>query len=48
MVCMGDGVEDRFVMEHGKENGWWELWSWMKHDELKDMGHFGSHEKRAY
>jgi hypothetical protein len=25
MVCMGDGVEDRFLVAHDKANGWWEL-----------------------
>jgi hypothetical protein len=25
MVCMGNGVEDGYVVAHGKVNGQWEL-----------------------
>ncbi len=38
VVCMGNGVENRFVVVHGKSNGWWELRSSMKQDEIGDMG----------
>jgi hypothetical protein len=37
VVCMGDGVETRFVVVHDKANGQWEGRSSMGHDELKDM-----------
>jgi hypothetical protein len=39
VVCMGDGVETRFVVAHDKTNGQWEWRSLMGHDELGDMGH---------
>jgi hypothetical protein len=38
MVCMGDGVEIRFVVTHDKTNGQWERRGSIGHDELKDMG----------
>jgi len=48
MVCMGNGVENRFVVAHGKTNGWWELQGSMKQDELRDMGQLVSINKEAY
>ncbi len=39
VVCMGNGVEIRFVVAHDKTNGWWEGWGSMGH------GMFGAHEK---
>jgi hypothetical protein len=48
VVCMGNGVQDKFVMAHGKENGRWELRSLIKHDELRDMGHLVPMNKEAY
>jgi hypothetical protein len=44
MVCVGDEVEDRLVVAHDKVNGWWELWSSMRRDELGGHGTFGAHE----
>jgi hypothetical protein len=38
VVCIGDGVDIRFVVAHDKANGWWKLRGLMKHDELRDMG----------
>jgi hypothetical protein len=35
VICMGDEVEDRYVMAHDKTNGRWELQDSMKCDELK-------------
>jgi hypothetical protein len=32
MVCIGDGVEDRFMVVHNKANGRWELRGSMKND----------------
>ncbi len=48
VVCMGNGVQDKFVMAHGKENGQWELRGLIKHDELRDMGHLVPMNKEAY
>jgi hypothetical protein len=48
MVCMGNGVENRFVVAHNKANGRWDLRSSMRHDELSDMGHLVSMKKEAY
>jgi hypothetical protein len=48
MICMGDGVENRFVVAHDKANGWWELCGSMKHDELRDMGCLVPMKKEAY
>jgi hypothetical protein len=45
VVCMGDGVETRFVMAHDKANGKWEWQRSMGHDELGDMGMFSAHEE---
>jgi hypothetical protein len=39
VVCVGDDVENRFVVQHDKTNGQWELRGSMKHDELGDMRH---------
>jgi len=38
MVCVGDGVEIKFVVVHDEANGWWELQGLMRRDELGDMG----------
>jgi hypothetical protein len=38
VVCVGDEVDDKFVVVHDKSNGQWELRSLNMHDELKDMG----------
>jgi hypothetical protein len=38
------GPED---MARDKTNGQWELWSSIKHDELKDMGHLVPMKKKA-
>ncbi len=48
MVWMGNGVEDRYVVAHGKENGRWELQNLIKHDELRDMGHLVPMRKKAH
>ncbi len=32
MVCIRDGVEDRFMVVHDKANGGWKVRSSMKHD----------------
>jgi hypothetical protein len=45
MVCMGDGVEDRSVMAHGKANGRWELRGSIKYDELGGHKMFGAYEE---
>jgi len=45
VVYMKDGVKKRFVVAHDKTNGQWELWSLIRHDELKDMGCLVSHEE---
>jgi hypothetical protein len=45
---MGDEVENRSVVAHDKANGWWELRSSMKHDELKDMGHLVPMKYKVY
>jgi hypothetical protein len=38
VVCMEDGVKNRFVVAHDKANGQCELRGLIRHDELKDMG----------
>jgi hypothetical protein len=38
VICVGDEVEYKSMVVHDEANGWWELWSSMKRDELKDMG----------
>ncbi len=48
VVCMGNGVHDRSVVAHGKENGRWELRGLIKHDELRDMGYLVPMRKEAY
>jgi len=48
MVCMGDGVENKFVVVHGKANGWWELRGFIRQDEIGDMGHFVPMKKDVY
>jgi hypothetical protein len=35
VICMGDEVEDRYVMARDKTNGRWELQDSMKCDQLK-------------
>ncbi len=40
VVCVRNGVKNGFVMTNEKANGQYELWSSMKHDEFRDMGHF--------
>jgi hypothetical protein len=40
MVCMGDGVETRYVVAHDKTNGQWEQRNLMGH------GTFNAHEER--
>jgi hypothetical protein len=37
VVCMGYGVETKFVVAHDKANGRWEGRGLMGHDELGDM-----------
>jgi hypothetical protein len=48
VVCIGDGVDIRFVVAHDKVNGWWELRGSMKHDKLGDMGCLVPMKKEAY
>ncbi len=45
MVCMEDGMKNRFVVAHDKSNGQWELRGLIRHDELKDVGRLVSHEE---
>jgi len=45
VVCIGDGVDIRFVVAHDKANGWWKLRGLMKHDELRDMGRLEAYLK---
>jgi hypothetical protein len=40
VVCIGNGMKNGFVVTHEKVNGWYELWSSIRHDELGDIGHF--------
>jgi hypothetical protein len=40
VVCIGNGVDNEFVMVSERANGRCELWDLMKHDELGDMGCF--------
>ncbi len=47
MLCIGKGAENGVVLVCEKTNGWCKLWGLMKHDELGDMGHFVSHEKKG-
>ncbi len=47
MVCMGDGVETRYVVVLDQINGWWERRGSMGHDELGDMGHLVPMRKEA-
>ncbi len=48
VVCMGDGVGNRFLMVHDKTNGRWELRCLMIHDELRNMGHLMPMKNEAY
>jgi hypothetical protein len=48
VVCIGDGMDTKFVVAHDKTNEWWELWGSMKHDELGDMGRLVPMRKEAY
>ncbi len=45
---IGDGVENKYVVAHGKTNGQWELRGLMKQDELRDMGCLVPMKKKAY
>jgi hypothetical protein len=45
---MGDEVENRYVVAHGKTNGQWELQGLMRHDELGDMGCLVPMKKEVY
>jgi hypothetical protein len=47
VVCMGDGVETRYVVAHDKVNGQWEGKSSMGHDELRDKGRLMPMRKKA-
>jgi hypothetical protein len=47
MVCMGDGVEIRFVVAHDKVNGQWERQGSIKHDKLRDTRHLVPMKKEA-
>ncbi len=48
MVYIGWGVVNGVVMVCERENGWCGLWSLMRHDKLKNMGHFVSMKKEVY
>ncbi len=48
MVCMGNGVKNRYAMVHHRTNGQWELWSLIRYDELRDMGYFVPMRKEVY
>jgi len=39
VVCIGDGVDNKFVVVRDKTNGQLELQGSMRHDELGDMKH---------
>jgi hypothetical protein len=47
MVCIGNGMKNGFVVTHERANGWSQLWSLMRHDELRDMGHFCAKKKKS-
>jgi hypothetical protein len=40
VVCVRNGMKNGFVMTNERANGRYELWSSMKHDEFRYMGHF--------
>jgi hypothetical protein len=40
MVCIRKGVENEFAVVCGKANGRCEVRSLIRHDEVRDMGHF--------
>ncbi len=48
MGCMGDGVENRWVMMHDRTNGQWELRGFIRYDELGDMRHFVPMRREVY